>query len=281
MNFKDFLTKFPDEESCQNFIKAKREADGISCRKCGCKNHYWRKKTKVWQCKKCDYRTSLKVGTVMENSNLDIRTWMCAFFLSTHTKKSYSTCEMKRLLGMSRFETVWYLMHRIRQFMSHENKKLFECGAFDHRPKLYMKIPVRRRIKKDDTRYIGVFINPESKTSSLLRGSSDLMLMIAASGDVLKEPEMDLKKKNRYPAIIKDRQRDYDFKIPEHEKSNYLPAWTLAMFQNLKAVLKGIHHLVDQKYIQLYIDEFSYKYNSRMYENPFESFLNSVFRRFG
>lgn len=281
MNFKDFLTKFPDEESCQNFIKSKREADGISCRKCGCKNHYWRKKSKVWQCKKCDYRTSLKVGTVMENSNLEIRTWMCAFFLATHTKKSYSNCEMRRLLGLTRFETVWYLLHRIRQFMSNENKRLFDCGAFEHRSHLYLEIPLRRKNKKTENQSIKVFINPESQMSSSFRGSSDLMLMVAATIHDQKTESTSEKTKRLYPAIVPNQQNVYQFNNSVSRKPQQLPSWTLSIFHNLKAVLKGIHHLVLQKYLQLYMDEFSFKYNLRMYQNPFEHLLDRVFHRFG
>lgn len=281
MNFKDFILRFPDEESCQIFIKEKREKQGIKCRKCGQNRHYWRKKDKVWQCKGCKYRTSLKVGTVMENSNLEIKFWMYAFFLATHTKKSYSTCEIRRILGLSRYETVWYLMHRIRQFMSVENKKLFDYGAFDHNPCLYKTVSIRRRGKKSSLSNVTVFINPESRLSSSIRGSSDLMLLVAAVDPQTKPPISNETRRSSYRAISENRQLAYNLqKIVFNTKPN-LPAWTLKMFQNLKAVLSGIHHLVPDKYLQLYIDEFNFKYNARILENPLDHLLDKVFRPLG
>lgn len=38
----DFIKDFPDEESCKQKLKRHREQVGVTCRKCGGTDHYWK-----------------------------------------------------------------------------------------------------------------------------------------------------------------------------------------------------------------------------------------------
>lgn len=277
MKLKDFLQQFPDEESCVLYIRRKREKEGITCRKCGCKSHSWYKTRSMWQCKNCRYRTSLKVGTVMEDSNLPLKTWMYAFYFMTHTKKSYSACEMQRILGHSRYETIWYLMQRIRQFISDNNRKLFTSGVFDHRENLKSTIQVRRNKKGPEKSGPTIFINPESYLSSMVRGSSDQMLLVLATERNLDENA----KPKHYKSITEHFQSQYDLKFDNHKtKKKPLPKWIQNILYNVNCVIKGIHHLVQYKYLQLYLDEFNFKYNNRNDPEMFQHFIDKVFKPF-
>src|ERR1039458_8334318 len=68
-------------------------------------------------------RLGLKQGTVMENSNLKYRIWLWSLFLMSLTKKGFSAMEMQRLVGHSRYEPIWLLMHKIRIIMGHRDDK--------------------------------------------------------------------------------------------------------------------------------------------------------------
>ncbi|MGY0407781.1 MAG: transposase, partial [Polaribacter sp.] len=61
---------YPDEESCKEAFKAYRLEEGIRCKKCGGRLHYWKKNREQWECKNCNHRTTLKSGTVMQSSKL-------------------------------------------------------------------------------------------------------------------------------------------------------------------------------------------------------------------
>ncbi|MBI1266879.1 MAG: hypothetical protein GC193_05550 [Cryomorphaceae bacterium] len=277
MTLKDFLQQFPDEESCILYIRRKREKQGITCRKCGCKSHSWYKTRSMWQCKNCRYRTSLKVGTVMEDSNLPLKTWMHALYLMTHTKKSYSACEMQRILGHSRYETIWYLMQRIRQFISENNRKLFTSGIFDHRENLKNRIQIRRKktcCKKFEPT---IFIHPESYLSSQVRGISDQMQLVLASEPTFHESN----KPKNYKSISEHFQSQYNLKFSEPQsRQKALPKWIQNILFNVNCVIKGVHHFVQHKYLQLYLDEFSFKYNHRNDPDFFNHFIDIVFKPF-
>ena len=75
MKLIDFFEEYPDEQSCEKAFKEKREEQGVHCKKCGNKEHYWLKSKKLYECKSCHFRMSLKSGTLLENSKLSYQYW--------------------------------------------------------------------------------------------------------------------------------------------------------------------------------------------------------------
>src|SRR5690554_6802041 len=59
----------------------------------------------------------------MKASNLPVRTWYLAMIFMTCTKKGFSACELQRQLGHNRYDTVWSLMHRIRNAMGNRDSR--------------------------------------------------------------------------------------------------------------------------------------------------------------
>ncbi len=117
MKLIEFTELYPDEASCRLAFKQYREKEGVTCKKCGNTTHYWKKKREQWECKKCHHRTTLKSGTVMENSKLPFRYWFIAMHLITSTKKTFSAKEIQRQLGHKRYEPIWAMMHKLRLVM--------------------------------------------------------------------------------------------------------------------------------------------------------------------
>ncbi len=54
---------------------------------------------------------------MFENSNLPFRKWYLARGFMSFSKKGLSAMELQRQLGHKRYNTVWSMMHRIRQAM--------------------------------------------------------------------------------------------------------------------------------------------------------------------
>jgi hypothetical protein len=92
VNHPDILAAgFPDEESCEVYLKAYREKVGIRCKSCKSNTkQYWFSGGKFFECSSCRGRSSLKSGTVMERSKLSLHLWMTAFMLMAAAKKGFS-----------------------------------------------------------------------------------------------------------------------------------------------------------------------------------------------
>ena len=59
----------------------------------------------------------------MENSNLGYKVWLWTLYFMSLTKKGFSALEMQRLLGHSRYESVWLMMQKIRISMGHRDDR--------------------------------------------------------------------------------------------------------------------------------------------------------------
>ena len=117
MNIIKFIETFPDEQSCRAHFKLVREQSGIKCKKCGCEKHYWLKALSQWQCSNCEFRTTLRSGTIMQSAKLPFRKWYLAMAFMSFSKKGISACELKRQLEHKRYASIWVMMHKIRTSM--------------------------------------------------------------------------------------------------------------------------------------------------------------------
>lgn len=112
--FRDYYNFFRNEHVCVCILKEVKEQQGVLCGNCGNQTHYWKNDKKMFECKGCNYRTSLKKGTVMENSNLPIYYWLTVIaFLST-TSENISALKIQKELGHKRYEPILRMVKKVR-----------------------------------------------------------------------------------------------------------------------------------------------------------------------
>lgn len=288
MTILKFVEQFPDEQSCRVHMKKAREQEGVVCKRCQGKKHYWLKAKCAWQCAECDFRTSLRSGTMMENSNLPVRTWYLAMAFMSFTKKGMSATELQRQLGHSRYQTVWSLMHRIREAMGkrddlYELKGMveFDEGYFEQATKVVEGQKTKRG--RGSKRQSNVAVMAEStkledvstgKKSSHVRYFKMKVLDSHKKGEV---NELVSKKLEEQSIVFSDKSTSYvdiaDYvEIHVSEKSNKETTkntlkWVHIAISNAKRTLLGIYHKIEGKYLQNYLNEFCYKLNRRYFGN--------------
>ena len=127
----DFTEQFPTESSCRTDFKLQREKEGVFCKQFRSSTHYWSKGKSQWECKSCKFRTGLESGSMMENSNLPVRTWYVAILFMSFKKKVFQPRIYS--VNSSTINTIWSLMHRIRNDMENRDNlyTLSEMVEFD------------------------------------------------------------------------------------------------------------------------------------------------------
>ena len=71
------LDKFPDEQSCIDFLAAERWQDGVRCSYCNATRCAKRTDGR-WRCNACKVNFSVRVETIFESSRLPLRKWFVA-----------------------------------------------------------------------------------------------------------------------------------------------------------------------------------------------------------
>ena len=109
---------FPNDSVAEAWFTEHRWEGTSSCPHCGSANIQAgaQHKTMPYRCreKECAKRFSVKVGTVMEGSNLGYQVWAIAIYLMTTSLKGVSSMKLHRDLGITQ-KSAWHLEHRIRE----------------------------------------------------------------------------------------------------------------------------------------------------------------------
>jgi transposase-like protein len=124
----DAIVFFSDPVRCRKYMVAQRWPDGVICPRCGSTDVLFLEKYNRWHCRaKHDApQFTLKTGTVMEDSPIQLEKWLPAFWLLANAKNGISSYELHRALGVTQ-KSAWFMLHRIRMAM--EQGSLFKIDG--------------------------------------------------------------------------------------------------------------------------------------------------------
>ena len=129
MRLLDFNRIFPDETSCEEYLRTLREQEGIVCPHCSGTRHYWDRYNKRWRCVSCKHITTLRSDTLFQSSKLPLMYWFTTIHLLTSTKKTFSVLEIQRQLGHKRYQPIWEMVHKIRSVMGQRDSRYKLSGV--------------------------------------------------------------------------------------------------------------------------------------------------------
>jgi len=121
MKLSEFYRCFPDESTCCQILRSIREQEGVICKKCGSDEYYWKNDKKSFECKECNYRTSLKNGTIIEHSNLPLKYWLSTIAYLNIIGERISALELQKELGHKRYEPIWLMLKKIKNISGNDN----------------------------------------------------------------------------------------------------------------------------------------------------------------
>jgi transposase-like protein len=288
MNIFSFSVHFGSEECCRNHFKEERDKVGITCSRCGHQEHYWIKSRWSYECKSCHHRTSLRSGTVMENSNLPFLVWYKTIFLLSTTKKGFSSKEIQTQLGLKRYEPVWSMVHKIRKAMGKRDARYTLEGMIEF-DEGYFTVESSEIEKQQGGRgrgaagKVNVGIAAEStpledietgKKSKHCRYFKAKVLNSHEKEEINETLQQMLDIENQC-IVFTDQSSSYidianfvELHITEksnEETTKETLRWVHITISNAKKNLLGNYHKIKRKYLQLYLDEFVYKLNRRYF----------------
>ena len=266
---------FATEEACQQYLAACRWPDGFVCPGCGQRRAYELAKQRRWQCAVCRRQVSLTSGTILHNTKTPLTAWFWAAYLMTTDKRGLSALLLQRQLGLRRYETAWMMLHKFRRAMVNLTRE-----------------PLRGDVEVDETWIGGAQAGLQG--SRQLRGRKAALVLVAvekrgrASGRSRMAVIPDFKsatltsflKQTMAPGttVYTDGLKSFSglqeagFKHVARTQprrtdlrkgaKSVVPLADRAI-GNLQQWLIGTHHGVSRDHLQVYLDEFVFRYNRR------------------
>lgn len=194
------------------------------------------------------------------------------------SKNGVSAKEIQRQTGVT-YKTAWRMQRQIRLLMHPDTD------------------PLRGTVEIDDT-YIGG--KRHGKRGRGAEGKTPVLGMVEREGDVKANVVENLKMRTVEPLISENIEKksevytdeffsyqhiknyDYDHDVVKHRIKEYVRGnvhtnTIEGFWSQLKRSIHGTYHSVSPKHLQLYVDEFAYRYNHRASSVPvFELLLQRV-----
>jgi transposase len=270
-----FNAQFPDNDACLDWLKAERWPEGlIPCEKCGKdRKHHRVTGRPAYACDYCGKMISPMAGTIFEKSSTSLRTWFYAMYLMSATRCGISAKQIQRETGVT-YKTAWRMFKQIRTLMSEDVSLEGEAVEMDEtyvggRPRRGDKI-TRGRGDKTKTCVVGAverggrvqaLVAPDATTKTLTTFAKEYILPAS------------IVYTDEWPAYKVFSDMGYDHRRVNHTQKVYVVGethtQTIEGFWSLvKRGIGGVYHSVSKKYLQTYLDEYSFRYNRRNSGQP-------------
>ena len=281
------LTHFKDQATCIEFLEQQRWRGVPVCPHCYSKKSY--KTNRGYKCasKQCSKKFTVKIGTVFQNSNIKLNLWFAAIYLATAHKKGISSLQLHRDLGVTQ-KTAWFMLHRIREMLREKKSvalqgetqvdETFIGGKNKNRHADKKVSESQGRAVKDKTPVFGLLNSGQVKAKVVKDTKSKTLKPIiermVQKGSIIVSDEWvgykGLSKEYRHEVI---KHSEGEFVRNTFHTNSMEGFWSL-----FKRGIFGIYHYVSAKHLNRYVDEFSYRYNTRELHDKdrFVSSLESV-----
>jgi transposase-like protein len=112
----EFEERFDSEEACREYLYQLRWPEGFVCPHCSHRKA-WNTKRKQFYCSHCSTQVSLTAGTIFQSTRVPLRLWFRAIWQVVSQKHGISALGLQRVLGLTRYETTWIMLHKLRSAM--------------------------------------------------------------------------------------------------------------------------------------------------------------------
>ncbi len=294
----EFQRLFSNDVACAAYLERVRWENGFVCPYCHAMSEPFRIKTRpgILQCRSCRRQTGLLAGTVMARSHTPLSLWFWAAYLATTHTQGISATQLQRQLGLSRYETAFGILHKLRAGMVRPQQDRIGGHPGRHVEVDETLVGVRARGEGRGVHHKALVVcavevcrrtagsAQDTRKNDHYAGRVRLAIAADRSAEVLGgfvkstvEPDA-LVITDDWSGYAGLRKDGYDHHAiaqcgdPE-VCEEFMPIVHL-IFSNLKTWLNGIHHGVSAKHLQAYLNEFTFRFNRRFYPlNAFRSLL--------
>ncbi|WP_213429100.1 transposase [Paenibacillus dendritiformis] len=248
--------QFPTESDCAAFLTQLKWPQGFVCPRCSHSHAYLIKSRRLplHQCSACGYQASITAGTVMEGSRTSLRKWLIALWLVSRSDKGINAVQLQSIIQVT-YKTAWLILHKIRAAISHRDANHPLPGIIQGIVAFYgrsIRSPIELHPKECP------LIIAESVTGT------------SAHTGLLKMKKVDPKHCSK-KLLLPSGCDHFAAWHTENPDETYINRFHIQVRRNSRLYqtfrkawrwMNNTFHGIGSKYLQAYLDEFSFRYNA-------------------
>lgn len=271
----DLMETFADEQTAIDHLTTIRWGGGAFCPYCGGQRIYHFSDKRTHKCGDCRQRFSMKVGTIFQDTKIQLRKWLAAIWLVTSHKKGIASAQLARDIKVTQ-KTAWFMLHRLREAA--------RTNSFNR--------PLTGDVEADESRFGGRekdWSHARTKAREKLGGQNKPVLfgMLKRGGEVRVKRIPDVQRLTLLREIGHNVRRGSTIHTDEHhgyigldgrgyrhttvrhadgEYSRHDGAGTQGIegfWSLLKRAIVGIYHGVSPKHLHRYAEMAAFRFNTR------------------
>ena len=255
------LKWFSSETVCQEYPASLRWQAGYVCPQCGCR-HGYRLSNRRYQCAQCRHQTSVTAGIVLHKTHMPLMQWFLAFYSACQDKRGISAVQLAAMLGTT-YRTAWYVLRRVRTAMGQRDESRRPCGVIEfddahfggpttgksgvgtEKAKVFVALSLNER---GNPRFLKIQVTPNIRQASVkkfVRAAFAYDSVICSDGYRCDIPALE----------------GYTHEHRSYDPDSGLLHWLHIVISNAKAFILGTYHGLPKKYLQSYLDEYSFRFS--------------------
>jgi transposase len=282
----EFMRECPDDAACLDMLWRERFAeDGhhARCPKCERTRKFHRIKSRpAYSCDSCGHSLYPLAGTIFHKSSTSLHLWFYAIYIMASTRCGVSAKQLERELGVT-YKTAWRMFNLIRnKLMVEDGEPLKGDVEVDE-----ASVDGKPRKRQGGSRQIAIGPTRRSEAAKLRERSRATVFAAVERGGRIKTTVLDSR---RGPAlkrqviewvepesiVITDEWGAYnglDRHFLAHSRINHSAGIYVqgdthtntveGFFGNLKTGIRGNYKKVSHRWLQGYLNEFTWRYNHR------------------
>lgn len=265
-----FKKRFASERACERALEKLRWPDGFVCPKCKHVKASRIATRRLLQCSKCRHQVSLTAGTIFHKTRTPLLKWFWAIYLAGQDKGGVSALRLAKQLELG-YKTAWLMLHKIRKAMAQRDSD-YTLSGFIEMDDAFFGGTAKGRRGRGAANKTPVLVMVESQGEKAgfiamrtLENMQKDQVDQAVEGWIA--PNQSIRTDGHKSFLHLDAlgHRHDGTPVPPQKASEDLH-WVHIAISNAKRFLLGTYHGVSHKHLQLYLDEFCYRFNRRSWE---------------
>jgi transposase-like protein len=277
----EFMREYPDDRACLDFLWRQRYSDDGShahCPKCDRERKFHRVNDRpAYDCDTCGYHLHPTAGTIFHKSATSLHLWFYAMYLMASTRCGISAKQLERELGVT-YKTAWRMFNLIRNEVMADDDQGPLTGEVEADETWHggrLRQSDKNRVEREGGPRMGQYVKKRETVFAMVERGGRVVAMHVPSryGYTLRtnirnrvEPGSvvytdDFKGYLGVEAV-------YDHRTINHSARVYVSGdvhtQTIEGFFSLfKNGVRGVYHSVSVKWLQGYLNEYTWRYNRR------------------